>query len=299
MNPSITLTTRLAAGCLATMVLAFAAHAQGGSGLPGAKGPGTFGISKSPVDEATAAVKVRLISETKELVPGKAATIGLTFELAKGWHIYWRNAGDSGLPTGFNFEVPEGVTIGEARWPVPLRYMGEGQVLDYIYEDRVTLIFPVVVSPALSPSAGSIEIKAKVDWLVCKEACFPGKTSVSLSLPIAMETSPSADAGLIAAARMRLPSKVEKDTTTVVAASLDGEVLKITSEGAREMLFFPFEGDIQPADPHGEGQSKGSTLSLTYSNLAPGTRVRGVVEARHERETFFRVVDVTVPDVPN
>jgi thiol:disulfide interchange protein DsbD len=43
--------------------------------------------------------KVSLIAETKTIAPGQKLRVALVQEIEKGWHTYWVNPGDSGLPT--------------------------------------------------------------------------------------------------------------------------------------------------------------------------------------------------------
>ncbi|HBS28871.1 MAG TPA: thiol:disulfide interchange protein, partial [Phycisphaerales bacterium] len=124
----------------------------------------------------------RLIAERVTLTPGKTNWIALTFDIAPKWHLYWHNAGDSGLPISFRVHAPEGVTVGEPLWPTPRRHVSAEIILDYIYEDRVTILLPVEVSgSAAAPPAGGgmgqVTIGATVEWLVCREACVPGGAS--------------------------------------------------------------------------------------------------------------------------
>src|SRR6478736_5920580 len=65
--------------------------------------------------------EVTLVSESDAFAPGKPFRLGLRFKLAKGWHIYWQNPGDSGEPPRLDLSLPEGAHAGDIVWPVPLR----------------------------------------------------------------------------------------------------------------------------------------------------------------------------------
>ena len=39
--------------------------------------------------------------------------------MQKGWHTYWQNPGDSGLPTTLEWKLPAGVEAGPIEWPAP------------------------------------------------------------------------------------------------------------------------------------------------------------------------------------
>ena len=47
---------------------------------------------------------------------GKEFIVGLKFKLTPGWHIYWKNPGDSGLPPEINWNLPEGIEFKEILW---------------------------------------------------------------------------------------------------------------------------------------------------------------------------------------
>src|SRR5262245_11990069 len=64
-------------------------------------------------------VRAELVSEVDAAVPGRTLWIGLSQQIAPGWHTYWINPGDSGEPTSIEWEAPPGVEIGEIAWPHP------------------------------------------------------------------------------------------------------------------------------------------------------------------------------------
>jgi thiol:disulfide interchange protein DsbD len=251
--------------------------------------------STNIADEAEKAVGVRLISESSALVPGGSVTIGVTFDIAKGWNLYWRNAGDSGLPITVKFETPEGVTIGEPQWPTPERHVLPGDLLDYVYTRRVTLLFPITASPSLAPTSNgvptSITIKAEAKWLVCKEACVPGERTIELTLPIATDAKPSTDAPLFAAARDRLPRTQAEQSSPIVSASWDKRTLRLASTGADELTFFPYEGESQPEDSLTQGDANRDALALSYAKAETGARIAGVLVVRRLGRTTYHVVE--------
>ena len=53
---------------------------------------------------------------------------------------------------------------------------------------------PLKLAADLKP--GPLDLKAKVSWLECKEACIPGSGSVEATLNIGDQTKPSADAAV-------------------------------------------------------------------------------------------------------
>src|SRR5437868_13091568 len=68
-------------------------------------------------------VVARLVSENASVTPGQTLWFDLHLDIAPGWHTYWRNPGDSGLPTEIAWKLPDGCTAGEIAWPVPGPYV--------------------------------------------------------------------------------------------------------------------------------------------------------------------------------
>ena len=62
---------------------------------------------------------VQLVVPEDQLYPAGANTVGLYFKLEPGWHVYWKNAGDSGEPPHIQWTLPKGVTAGPMQFPRP------------------------------------------------------------------------------------------------------------------------------------------------------------------------------------
>lgn len=246
--------------------------------------------------QAADAVTVRIIHEGTALVPGRPSTLGVTFDIDPGWNLYWRNPGDSGLPITIQFTAPEGISIGEPRWPTPERHVLAGDILDYVYRRRVTLLFPIVASPSLSPSAGLIAIKAHAKWLVCKEACFTGERSIEISIPLATEAAPGLDAQLIQSARDRLPRAATELTSPMIHAAWTGRDLTLACTGADQLTFFPYEGEAQPSNALDAADQKAERLTLDYRDAPAGAPARGVLVVQRLGSTTYHLVEA--PPVP-
>jgi DsbC/DsbD-like thiol-disulfide interchange protein len=53
-------------------------------------------------------VTVRFVSEITSLQPSSTFKAGVQFHMAKGWHIYYKNPGQSGKPTQVEWILPKG-----------------------------------------------------------------------------------------------------------------------------------------------------------------------------------------------
>src|SRR5262249_10949749 len=83
-------------------------------------------------------IQVELVAESESARPGSALWVGLRMVLEKGWHVYWRNPGDSGLPPSLKWDLPAGVSAGPIEWPTPER-IAFGPLVNYGYEGEVLL----------------------------------------------------------------------------------------------------------------------------------------------------------------
>ncbi len=246
---------------------------------------------------ADAPVRATLVLDRPLSAPGDTATLGVSFDIEPGWNLYWVNPGESGAPPKVSFTLPPGVIAGEIQWPRPERKVLPGDILDYIYTRRVTLIVPLKAGPNYDAALrGALE--ADLWWLMCdKEKCVPGEAKATLGLTSA---SPSPDAAeRLGEASARLPVVAAPG---VLSLSWEGSTLVIRSAGAESMTFFPKpETEDNPTPPKilTEGAARGDTLRLSFPapKLGPSTRIVGNLEV-HGASKLTGYFDVAAPPPP-
>ncbi|MGH6873005.1 MAG: protein-disulfide reductase DsbD domain-containing protein, partial [Rhizomicrobium sp.] len=133
-------------------------------------------------------VRARLVAETAEAAPGGAVTIALEEVIRPGWHTYWSNPGEAGLPTTIDWTLPSGWTAGAIQWPAPKR-LPVGPLMNYGYEGKVWLLSRIAV-PATAEPGTIVTLKAHASWLVCQNVCIP--EDQTLSIPISVTATPHA-----------------------------------------------------------------------------------------------------------
>ena len=93
-------------------------------------------------------VRAELLAHAPEGAgPGKTAWLGLQLTHAPEWHTYWKNSGDSGLPTDLKWTLPPGVSAGAIAWPTPRKFP-IGTLANYGYNGTVLLPVPLTVDPS-------------------------------------------------------------------------------------------------------------------------------------------------------
>ncbi|WHZ09574.1 MAG: Cytochrome c-type biogenesis protein DsbD, protein-disulfide reductase [Burkholderiaceae bacterium] len=139
----------------------------------------------------TEQVRAELIAQAPDgVAPGHALWVGLKLTHAPGWHTYWKNAGDSGLPTHLQWTLPKGVSAGDIAWPMPRR-ITVGPLVNYGYDGTVLLPVPLDVAPDFHAALLSrdLDVKLHASWLVCRTECIPQEGDFRLAIPIAGSTS--------------------------------------------------------------------------------------------------------------
>ncbi|MBT5292373.1 MAG: thiol:disulfide interchange protein, partial [Cellvibrionales bacterium] len=121
------------------------------------------------------------------LVAGETAQLALRLLPDEGWHTYWKNPGDTGLPTRVIWQLPEQFRAGDLEWPVPERIDYQGAV-NFGYHGEtwlpVSISVPVSIASGAINSQGEITLSATAKWLICKDVCIPGKAELQLVLPL-------------------------------------------------------------------------------------------------------------------
>ncbi len=147
-------------------------------------------------------VQAELVAEHEALMPG-VNWVALRLAPEAGWHTYWRNPGDTGLPTRLAWTLPDGFSAGAIQWPEPETFrLGEQTTYGY---SRETLHLVQVSVPA-SANGRDATLAASASWLVCSDICIPGKAQLELRLPVRnAQAAPSAWAQAFIETRSRLP----------------------------------------------------------------------------------------------
>src|SRR5216683_1528955 len=180
-----------------------------------------------------------LASLAPSIAPGGTLQAGLVLTLEEHWHVYWINAGDSGEPPKITRTLPSGITAGPMQFPIPTR-LPLGPLMDFGYEDSVA--FPVQLTAAKNLKPGPVHLDAKVNWLVCREVCIPGKAHLGLNLTVAPGAAPGQPVGALGEALGLIPKPLPPEMQlTVLGGKQDFVLTLITGDPETEAEFYPFD----------------------------------------------------------
>ena len=243
----------------AIFLIAISALWTGARAQFGTNSGSTSSASGASSSVNTTRVHAELVAHAPQgVAPGEPLWLGLQITHQPGWHTYWKNPGDSGLPTQLTWTLPSGLDVGEIAWPVPEKIRID-RLANYGYEGTVLLPVPVQVAPTfqaplLGGANATVEVRLHATWLACKLECIPEEGHFTLQLPLRGSTA--LHAGVFDAALAAQPQALDGAST----ARVDGEQLHIrvpglpaAAHGQTLQLFSEAPAAIEHAAESGSG----------------------------------------------
>lgn len=143
----------------------------------------SFTASEAAKDaEQSNQVVAHFKSDIGKLTTTEPFTLSVDLKMAPGWHTYYKEPGDAGMPTKIEWVLPAGFQASELIWPKPEKFNDSG-IVTYGYQKHVRLSAKIT-PPSTLPNSQFLSFTAKVKWLACKDLCVPGKAELTISLPI-------------------------------------------------------------------------------------------------------------------
>lgn len=132
-------------------------------------------------------ISISMLVDGGQPATGNTQDLALVMTPKKGWHGYWSNPGDAGFPTRFNWQLPDGVTIGEIKYPAPAQLV-TSDIMNYIYHGEYVLLAPITIDSSIA-SGTSLPINLEISYLVCNpETCLPEQQTIEKTMIVSDET---------------------------------------------------------------------------------------------------------------
>lgn len=132
-------------------------------------------MSYQLIAQQLSAASAKFVVDSFSLEKSRSIPIGILVELEQDWHLYWRNSGDTGIPTSIEFDLPEGITVSEIQWPVPKVFEFDG-LASFGYEKQVLLLTQLTIPE--NYQSNSLSVTAKLKSLICRDVCIPFNATV-------------------------------------------------------------------------------------------------------------------------
>lgn len=262
------------------------------------------GAAAQDPDDPSPASEVSLVSDVAWVRPGEPFTVAVRIRMDPGWHTYWTNAGDSGLPLELEWDLPEGFEASHLRWPVPHR-IPVAPLMTYGYEDEV-LALAELTPPANLRAGGTVTLGGRADYLVCAELCIPATEEFALTLPVRVNSVARDPQGreAIAAARVLLP-ELASGWRTRAWTTETGYVLEVTPPPGvaftAPYLYADSTGVVEHAQPQRVARV-GSAMRLAIPRsefaLEDAKRLGGILVADASRELPAWTVQAVIGTEP-
>ncbi len=218
-------------------------------------------------------VEAEIISRHNAVQPGRSIEAALRLKIIDHWHTYWRNPGDSGLPTKLTWSLPAGITASPIEWPYPKR-LPLGPLMNFGYDGEVLHLVTLQTSTGLK-TGQNVTLNAKAEWLVCSDVCIPESADLSISLPV-VNSTPLSDvrwAQAFTTARAALPmtasgwttkATIDRNNATLMLTPPPGEAV-----ASAEYFFYPLREEIIANAGKQTSKSGADGLRLTIPLAEP------------------------------
>jgi DsbC/DsbD-like thiol-disulfide interchange protein/cytochrome c biogenesis protein CcdA len=223
--------------------------------------------------------------------PGGEVELAIHMRTNPGWHGYWLNPGDAGLPMDVQWQLPKGFAAGPLRYPVPSRLTVAG-LMNYVYErDYAVLVRLKVPQDAL----GTIPIRADAHWLACTDKiCVPEHGQLALDLPVGSGTP---NRGQFDAWRGELPQPL----ATLGHFAIKGDKLRVAiplpaTVEVRDPYVFAITDRAVDYEAPQSFKRAGDWLIAELPMKARPEQFSGVLASQGGRGLEFRAVPGPVPE---
>ena len=225
---------------------------------------------------STPQVRAELVAHAPDGVQiGKTFWLGLQLQHTSEWHTYWRNPGDSGLPTQIEFKLPPGLEVGPVLWPLPKK-LSAGTLTNYGFEGDALLAVAVKVTSSYRAQInGQLPVQLHANWLVCRLECIPQEGDFTMQF--ASESSFAPHAQAFTTLLKQQPTQLDAPQKT---ARFEGDFLIASVEGlpsgliGKKLTIFPTDPELLESSTDQHALAEQSWQGTTWSARLPVSTAR-------------------------
>jgi DsbC/DsbD-like thiol-disulfide interchange protein/cytochrome c biogenesis protein CcdA len=223
--------------------------------------------------------------------PGGEVELAIHMRPAPGWHGYWLNPGDAGLPMDVQWHLPNGFAAGPLRYPVPTRLTVAG-LMNYVFERDYAVLVRLKVPAG---AKGTIPVRADARWLACTDKiCVPEQGQLALDIPVGTGTP---NRKQFDAWRQALPQPL----ATVGHFAVAGDRLRVAiplpgTVDVREPYVFPITDNVVDYEAPQSFKRSGDWVVAELAMKNAPQRFAGVLAFAVGRGLEFQTVPGSVPE---
>jgi DsbC/DsbD-like thiol-disulfide interchange protein/cytochrome c biogenesis protein CcdA len=222
---------------------------------------------------------------------GGEVELAIHMRPAPGWHGYWLNPGDAGLPMEVNWRLPKGFGVGPLRYPVPTRLTVAG-IMNYVFERDYAVLVRLKVP---RDAVGTVPIRADAHWLACTDKiCVPEQGELALDLPVGSGTPDRAQFDT-------WRTQLAQPLATVGHFAFAGNKLRVAiplpaSVKVGEPYLFPITDNVVDYEAPQSFRRAGDWVLAELSAKQPPEQFAGVLALGDGRGLEFRASPGAVPE---
>lgn len=219
--------------------------------------------------------KAELIVSHSSIKPGEPFWAVIKISMKPGWHTYWQNPGDTGLAPQVKWDLPKDFIVSPLQYSSPTRFTYQG-IVSFGYENNA--YFVAKITPPTIVTESSVSLKAKVNWLLCKDSCIPQEAVLSLGIPINQGTAQKGDESeTIDKILTEIPVLLEtkgafalNDQTVVLTIPKASFQTNVSDQKSSidSVLFFPMANNVIDNNAPQKFEERGESLLITLQRLA-------------------------------
>lgn len=235
-------------------------------------------------------ITTQLSASHNQATAGQTIDVAWQFKLAPTWHVYWQNAGDSGLPPSLSSAMG---TLSPLTFPQP-EVISLPPLTNYGYHKQVTFTASLTLPTPLAE--GPLEIPLSGNFLYCSDICMPATVALSLPITIGAESIPNP---------AFKPQQVLPVATTQASASMDANHFTLqlpTTHTLAKPWFIPAQDGVIDDSAPQDYSRLGRSLSIardSQSQTSPTTLEGIVIDEANPQQVGYNINTVLTPAVVN
>lgn len=239
--------------------------------------------------------QARLVVDSFSPQKDSIISVGVLIKLKEDWHIYWRNPGDSGLPTDINFTLPNGVVASEIKFPTPKIFYSD-EIINFGYDKEVLLIAELTVPKNYSEQY--LNITAKLTSLICKDLCRSFDTTLTTTINLSQDFHPDKNiADRFALTRSTLPIIDENIKVSAIKQSNSVSLLLDKSNPAEIKInsfqFYPYQELVFKNKLNHPINDLGKYLQIILEDdpfrIENPTEVKGIIILNDDKTKVYKI----------
>ena len=250
---------------------------------------------------------IELLVEIKEIKINEDFVVGIKFNIEPGWHVYWKNPGDSGLPANVDWQNINSIEFKNFLWPPPEK-TPEEPLMTYGYYNE--LVLPAIFSVG-SDFTDEGASQFDIDFLICEKICIPESVSIEFDLSNYSDEDVQLSRDILSSWYNKLPKSFDKEALIQASDNFISIEWEDEKNEISEVYFYPEDkGLIRYASNQKLYKKDGSAILIIerpqkYSNDLQN--ISGVLEIHTNRnkesfeikQSINYVQSIEIPNISN